>query len=58
MPGKKLVACFRPFLEFLADPDLSPKTIQKHVDNLWILVGEIIRKLNQDSSLKRVTFER
>jgi hypothetical protein len=28
----KLVTCFRPFLEYLASSDLSPKTIQKHVD--------------------------
>ena len=33
-PGEKLVACFRPFLEELVASDLSPKTIQKHVDNL------------------------
>jgi hypothetical protein len=26
--------------------DLSPKTIQKHVDNLWALGGEIIRDLD------------
>jgi hypothetical protein len=41
-PGEKLVACFRPFLQALAASDLSPKTIQKHVDNLWALGGEII----------------
>ena len=40
-PGEKLVACFRPFLEKLVVSDLSPKTIQKHVDNLWALGGEI-----------------
>ena len=34
-PGEKLVDCFRPFLEELVASDLSPKTIQKHVDNLW-----------------------
>ena len=51
-PGEKLVACFRPFLEYLvASSDLSPKTIQKHVDNLWVLGGEIIRDLNEDPSL-------
>ena len=38
-PGEKLVACFRSFLEDLVASDLSPKTIQKHVDNLWALGG-------------------
>ena len=56
-PGEKLVACFRPFLEELVASDLSPKTIQKHVDNLWALGGEIIRNLHQDPSLRRKTIE-
>ena len=56
-PGEKLVACFRPFLEDLVASDLSPKTIQKHVDNLWALGGEIIRGLNEDPSLRRKSIE-
>src|ERR1035437_2613332 len=57
-PGEKLVACFRPFLEYLvASADLSPKTIQKHVDNLWALGGEIIRDLNETPSLRRKSIE-
>jgi hypothetical protein len=34
-PGEKLVSCPRSFLEYLASSALSPKTIQKHVDNFW-----------------------
>jgi len=56
-PGEKLVACFRPFLEALAVSDLSPKTIQRHVDNLWSLGGEIIRKLHETPSLRRQSIE-
>jgi hypothetical protein len=52
-PGEKLVACFRPFLEHLASTSLSRKTIRKHVDNLWVLGGEIIRDLPEDPSLRR-----
>ncbi len=52
-PGKKLVAWFRPFLEHLASTSLSRKTIRKHVDNLWVLGGEIIRDLHEDPSLTR-----
>ena len=57
-PGEKLVACFRPFLEELVASDLSPKTIQKHVDNLWALGGEIIRDLHETPSLRRKSIER
>jgi len=52
-PGEKLVACFRPFVEDLVASDLSPKTIQKHVDNLWALGGEIIRSQHETPSLRR-----
>jgi hypothetical protein len=52
-PGEELVACFRPFLEELVVSDLSPRTIQKHVDNLWTLGGEIIRDLHENPSLRK-----
>lgn len=55
--GQELVARFRPFLEALVVSDLSPKTIQRHVDNLWALGGEIIRDLNEDPSLRRKSIE-
>ena len=53
-PGEALVVCFRPFIEHLAASSLSPKTIRRHVDNLWLLGGEIIRDLNYDPSLRKV----
>lgn len=56
-PGEKLVALFRPFLGVLITSDLSPKTIQRHVDNLWALGGEIIRDLNENPSLRRKSIE-
>ena len=52
-PGEQLVACFRPFLECLAASDLSPKTIQQHIDNMWALGGEFIRGLNDDPPLRK-----
>jgi hypothetical protein len=58
LPGERLVACFRPFLEHLVGSDLSRKTIQKHVDNLWVLGGEIIRDLNEDASLRTLPVDR
>ena len=56
-PGEKLVARFRPFLEALVVSGLSPKTIQRHVDNLWALGGEIIRDLNENPSLRKKSIE-
>ena len=56
-PGEELVACFRPFIEHLASSSLSPKTIRRHVDNLWMLGGEIIRDLNYDPSLRKMAAE-
>jgi len=53
--GEQLLACFRPFIEHLTSSSLSPKTIRKHVDNLWMLGGEIIRDLHEDPSLRKVT---
>jgi hypothetical protein len=53
-PGEQLLACFRPFIEYLASSSLSPKTIRRHVDNLWLLGGEIIRDLHDDPSRRKV----
>jgi hypothetical protein len=58
LPGDQLVTLFRPFLEHLAASDLSPKTIQKHVDNLWALGGEFIRDLHNNPSLRRKPVDR
>ena len=57
-PGEQLLELFRPFLEYLAVSDLSPTTIQKHVDNLWALGGEFIRDLHNDPSLRKKPVDR
>jgi len=57
-PGEELVANLRPFIEHLASSSLSPKTIRRHVDNLWLLGGEIIRDLNYDPSLRQMAADR
>src|SRR5271169_2417350 len=57
-PGEELLVCFRPFLEHLAASSLSPKTIRRHVDNLWMLGGEIIRHLHYDPSLRKLAADR
>jgi hypothetical protein len=52
-PGEQLLRLLTPFLESLATSDLSPKTIQKHVDNVWVLGGEFIRDLHNDPPLRK-----
>ena len=52
-PGERLLDLFRPFLEHLATSGLSPKTVQKHVDNVWALGGAFIRELHNDPSLRK-----
>jgi len=57
-PGEQLVTLFRPFLKHLAMSNLSPKTIQKHVDNMWVLGGEFITELNYTPSLRKAPVEK
>lgn len=56
-PGEQLLVLLRPFLEYLAASSLSPRTIRRHVDNLWLLGGEMIRDLHYDPSLRKLAAE-
>ena len=56
-PGQNIVDCFRPFLHHLIERQLSDKTIRKHVNNLWVLGGEIIRDLNDTPSLRNAPID-
>ena len=51
--GQRLVEYFMPFLLHLAESGLSKGTIQNHVDNMWLLGGEIIRDVNEDPALRK-----
>ena len=44
--GQDLLEAMRPFIEHLIMKDLKYKTIRRHMDNLWILGGEIIRSVS------------
>lgn len=56
-PGEQIVECFRPFLNHLIQLQLSRNTLRKHVNNLWVLGGEIIRTLNDTPSLRHIPIE-
>lgn len=53
----QIVACFKPFLYFLLNAHLSPKTLRRHRDNLWLLGGEVISRLQMDRDLRRQPIE-
>lgn len=44
--GEELLAAMRPFAEFLVESNLADKTVSSHLDNLWLLGGEIIREVS------------
>ena len=50
--GKKIIDIFRPYIEDLINSKYTEKTIRRHVDNLWLLGGEIIRDINMDPDLR------
>jgi len=51
--GKHIVECFKPFLVDLIEQGLATRTLQRHRDHLWMLGGEIIRRLHEEPSLRR-----
>ena len=53
--GKGLIEAFRPFVQSLIDAGWTKKTIRNHIDNLWLLGGEIIREVNDDNEYRRFT---
>ena len=55
--GRHLVEYFIPFLLHLAESGLSKRTIQNHIDNMWLLGGEIIRDVNEEPRLRKKSAE-
>ena len=51
--GVGLVTEFRRFLVYVQTLGLSPKTVRRHFDNLWVIGGEIIRRLNYQPALRQ-----
>ncbi|MBX3175954.1 MAG: hypothetical protein KF886_01195 [Candidatus Hydrogenedentes bacterium] len=44
--GEGLLEAMRPFAESLVDSKLASSTVKRHLDNLWLLGGEIIRNVS------------
>jgi hypothetical protein len=52
-PGRAMVDCFTPFFGHLLSAGLAGKTLRRHRDNLWLLGGELIRRLHEDPQLRK-----
>ncbi len=46
--GQGLLAAMRPFVIHLIARGLADKTIRRHMDNLWLLGGEIVRSVSMN----------
>ena len=45
-PGERIVKeVFIPYFQFLVESGLTKKTVKRHISNIWLLGGEIIRGL-------------
>ena len=51
--GLRIVECFKPFLREMLALSLSRKTLRQHRDNIWVLGGEVISRVQMDSGLRR-----
>jgi hypothetical protein len=51
--GRHLIVLLRPFLCHLHGQNLSPRTLRRHLDNLWLIGGETIRRIDYDPALRR-----
>lgn len=47
--GEGLVAEMRPFIAYLCSLGLAPSTVRNHLDNTWVIGGEIIRGVVNES---------
>lgn len=51
--GEEIIAIFRPFAEDLLSKRYKDKTAKRHINNLWLLGGELIRMVNMDKDLRK-----
>ena len=50
--GRRLVAALQLFMTHLQHQGLSSRTLRRHLDNLWLIGGEIIRQLDDGPALR------
>jgi len=50
--GRRLVAALQLFMTHLQQQGFSSRTLRRHLDNLWLIGGEIIRQVHYDPALR------
>jgi hypothetical protein len=50
--GEGILEIFKPFVEELLLRH-RPSTVKRHIDNLWLLGGELIREINMNPVLRK-----
>jgi len=43
--GQAIIEVMRPFIQYLIEKGRAVRTIRRHMDNLWLLGGEIIHNI-------------
>ncbi|MDD9232466.1 hypothetical protein PVL97_23080 [Aeromonas hydrophila] len=51
--GSRLLDVLTPFMRHLLTTNLSRKTLVRHRDHLWMLGGELVRRLYDEPSLRK-----
>jgi hypothetical protein len=51
--GGRIVQIMHSFLLAMMEEGLASTTIKRHLDNLWLLGGEIIGRIHEDRKLKK-----
>ena len=51
--GGRIVQSMHSFLLAMMEDGLAPTTMNRHLDNLWLLGGEIIYRVHDDQKLKK-----
>jgi len=47
-----MVEYFKPFLRSMLAEQLSRSTLRRHRDNIWLLGGEVIRRMQMNNGLR------
>jgi len=52
--GQGIVEAMRPFIKALGERELSARTLRKHLGNLWLLGGAIIRDVSMSEEYEKI----
>ena len=53
--GKKIIETMHPFVVAMVNDGLASTTINRHLNNLWLLGGEIIRRVYMDEKERKLS---